>query len=169
MAGYRCRTCGVWHDERPTCFLIALPLFVEQIPEAERAARVEQASDQCVVDNEHFFIIGNLDVPIRGSREFLRWTVWSSLSAKNYLRSCDLWNTPGRESEPPYFGWLNNQIPGYSSTVNIEALVHTQSVGIRPRIEVIAEGHALRTDQQDGISEERADELIHAALHAGGS
>jgi hypothetical protein len=163
--GYPCKTCGAWHEERPTCFIAELPLYVLQIPEDEREKRVLQGPEQCVVDEQHFFIRANLDVPLRGSAEFLRWTVWTTLSAANFRRATDLWNAVGRESEQPYFGRLSNQIQGYSQSVSIKTMVHTQEVGVPPKIEIIDEAHVLRTDQQYGITAERADELIHAALH----
>ena len=163
--GYRCRTCGVWHDERPTCFGMDLPDPVVAVSEVEFRTRVERGSEQCVLDNKHFFILGNLDIPIRNSSEFIRWTVWSTLSEANYARSSELWHTTGRESEPSYCGWLSNQIPGYPSSINIKAMVQTEPVGIRPTIRVIEEGHPLSIDQEDGITEQRAEELIHAALH----
>jgi hypothetical protein len=162
--GYTCTTCGEYHDERPTCWKFDGPAVTGELSEVEFAARVEQSSDQCVLDGEHFFVLGNLDVPIRGGDEFLRWSVWSTLSQENFDRAADLWETPGRESEPPYFSWLSNQIPGYPPSVNIKAFVHTAAAGLRFRIEVIEEGHQLREDQRSGITAERADELIHAAI-----
>ncbi len=163
--GYRCRCCGVWHEDRPTCFGADLPAALSELSDLEFRKRVESGSDQCILDGKHFFILGNLDVPIRGSSEFMRWTVWSTLSETNFERSSELWNSPGRESEPPYFGWLSNQIPGYPSSINIKVMVHTETVGIRPRLRVIEDGHPLFTDQECGITEDRAEELIHAALH----
>lgn len=56
-------------------------------------------------------------------------------------------------------------IPGYPSSTYIKAMVQTEPIGIRPRIRVIEEGHPLSTDQEQGVTEERADALIHAALH----
>ena len=165
MSGYRCRSCCTWHEERPTCFIIPLPEAVLQIPEAEREGRVEASSDQCILDGKHFFILGNVDVPVHGSQEVLRWTVWSTLSEANFRRAALLWETPVRESEPAYFGWLSSQIPGYPWTVNIKALVHTQAVGVRPLIELVEEGHELTRDQREGIDESRLDTLIHAAWH----
>jgi hypothetical protein len=162
--GYTCSTCGVWHDQRPTCFLSKEPAAVAQIPLNERRKRVELGSDQCVLDNKDFFILGNLDVSITGTDDFLRWTVWTTLSEPNFKRASELWETPGRESEPPYFGWLSSFIPGYES-INIKTFVHTQAVGVRPKIEVVEEGHPLAVDQARGITLERADELIHLALH----
>ena len=163
MTGYTCKTCGTWHDERPTCFIAPLPEAVLQVPESERGRRVEAGPSQCILDGEHFFILGNLDIPIIGSAEPLRWSVWSTLSQPNFKRAAELWETPGREDEPAYFGWLSNHIPGYAATINIKVFVHTQEVGIRPQIEVLEEGHPLRRDQIEGISADRADELIHAS------
>ena len=164
--GYTCTTCGEYHADRPTCWKFDAPAVVADLPADQLETRVVQGSDQCVLDGEHFFILANLDIPIQGSDEFLRWSVWSTLSRKNYERASSLWETPGRESEPPYFGWLSNQIPGYGPSVNIKALVHTQPIGIRPRLEVIEEGHALTHDQRNGIGAEAADRLIHAALQS---
>jgi len=162
---YRCVTCGVWHDERPTCFIMPLPDAVFGVPEAQRRKRVEAGSDQCILDGKHFFILGNLDIPVRGSEEPLRWSVWSTLSEANFQRASELWEAVGRESEPPYSGWLSNQIPGYTPTINIKALVYTQPVGVRPQIKVVEQGHPLTFDQESGISAERLDELVHAASH----
>jgi len=165
MSGYMCRSCGTWHDERPTCFIVPLPEAVLQIREAERDDRVESGSDQCILDGKHFFVLGNLDVPVQGSEQVLRWTVWSTLSETNFRRASQLWETAGRESEPAYFGWLSNHIPGYASTINIKALVHTQEVGVRPQIKVVEDGHQLTQEQREGIDDRRYDELIHAAWH----
>jgi hypothetical protein len=162
---YTCKTCGAQHEERPTCFVAELPAVVADLDETAQAARVERGPEQCVLDGEHFCILGNLDVPFPGPEGWIRWTVWSTLSREHFGRAADLWETPGREAEGPYFGWLSNQIPGYPPSVNIKALVHTQPVGIRPKIEVIEEDHPLTHDQQKGITLERAEALIHAALH----
>jgi hypothetical protein len=51
------------------------------------------------------------------------------------------------------------------ASVNIKAMVHTEPVGVRPKIRVIDEAHPLFTDQERGITDDRAEELIHAALH----
>lgn len=163
--GYECKCCGVWHDERPTAFGADMPLAVAQLADDERAARVALSSDQCILDDQHFFILGNLDVPVKDFPEVLSWSVWATLSEASFERCSELWHSEGRESEPPYFGWLSNQLPGYPRSVNIGVLVHTQPLGVRPRLEVIEESHPLRTDQREGITAARADELIHSALY----
>jgi hypothetical protein len=163
--GYTCGTCGVWHDERPMAFGARMPEIVSAMTEAERKARVELSSDQCILDGEHYFVLGNLDLPIRGTQELVRFTVWTTLSQANFERASELWTTEGRESEPPYFGWLSNPIPSYPQSISIKAAVHTEPVGIRPRIEIVDQEHPLGIDQRDGISPERADAIIHAAWH----
>ncbi len=51
---------------------------------------------------------------------------WVTLSEANYERMLELWDTPGREHEPPYFGWLSTELPTYPpSTLNLKTMVHT--------------------------------------------
>lgn len=162
--GYQCSTCGQWHDQRPTSFAFPLPDAIAALGNEERLARAELGTEQCILDDEHFFILGNLDLRGRGTDEVIRWSVWSTLSRKNFERSADLWRADGRESEPPYLGWLNNAIPGIDATVNLPVLVHTNPVGERPRLEVVADSHPLRAWQLDGIRQDQADHFVHAAM-----
>ena len=164
--GYTCKTCGVTHEEQPTCFGAPLPHAAAVLPPEEFSRRVQASSDQCILDEEHFFILGNLDLPVRGAPTPIVWMVWTTLSPANFERASKLRHTAGtRRAEPPYFGWLSNQIPGYPSTLNLKLVVHTQPVGVRPRLEVVDEGHPLARDQAQGIDQERAGGLIHAAMH----
>jgi hypothetical protein len=167
MVGFTCGCCGAFHEELPLCFLDPSPVYADQVDEAERPRRVRLSSDQCIVDDEHFFILGNLDVPILGRSESVRWSVWSTLSQKNFERACDLWETAGREAEPPYFGWLSSPVPGYDDTINLKLSVHTLPVGTRPRLEVLEQDHPLYRDHVHGVTWERACELSHAAMPHG--
>lgn len=160
---YHCKTCGAVHPERPTCFGFEMPAVVSQLSDAERARRVAISSDQCILDDEHYFILGTLDLPIQGSDEVLRWIAWSTLSRISFERADELWTVDGRESEPPYFGWLSNRIPGFPDSLHIKVLVHTEPLGCRPRFEVVEDRHPLGDAQRRGITGEKADELIHVA------
>ena len=161
---FACITCGKHHHELALCFLAAAPAQIAVVAEAERAKRILLSSDQCIIDDQYFFILGNLDLPIAGRSETFRWSLWSSLSKTNFERASDLWETAGRESEPPYFGWLSTAIPGYDRTAGLKVLVHTQPVGTRPLIEVMEQDHPLYRDYVAGISWARASELSHAAF-----
>jgi len=163
MRGFTCAACGAHHDELPLCFIAPEPAYLSSVPDAERSRRVQLSSDQCIVDGDHFFILGNLDLPILGRDETVRWSVWSSLSEQSFERASDLWETAGREKEPAYFGWLSNGIPGYERAFNLKLNVHTQPVGTRPLLRLLEQDHPLYIDQVEGITWERACALSHAA------
>ena len=95
------------------------------------------SSDQCVIKGEQFFVHGLIEIPVIDSDELFSWGVWVSLSQENYDRMAQLWEMPGRENEPPYFGWLSTQLPVYTpTTINLRTHVHTRPVGERPSIEL---------------------------------
>lgn len=164
MPGYFCASCGVQHDDVPMCFLAPMPISAALIPETEWPARVLSSSDQFIIDDEHFFILGNLDIPIIGHDQAVRWTVWSSLSAASFKRAAELWETEGRESEPPYFGWLSSQIPGYERTAGLALEVRTQELGVRPLLVLAHADHRLSKEQTEGITWKRALELSNIAM-----
>jgi hypothetical protein len=125
-------------------------------------------TDTCRIDEKHFFVFGDMRIPILGSDTSFAWTIWVSLSKDNFQRSLDLWHIPGREREPPYFGWLSNSIPGYPSTLNLKTMVRTQAVGLRPEIELEPTEHPLSIEQRAGITWERVYEIASIANHRRG-
>src|SRR5262245_7256400 len=136
------------------------------IPETERKRRCLLSSDQCIIDDMHFFIAGNLEIPVAGRKERFSWDVWVSLGPANFGRACDLWETPGRESEPPYFGWLSTVLPGYLYTLHLKTMVHTREVGCRPFVELEPTAHPLAVEQRQGITLSRVKEIAELVLHA---
>ena len=167
VSAWRCRTCGELHDELPLSYGPDAPDAWFAIPEAERADRGELSSDQCVIDGEHFFVRGRLEIPIHGSGERFAWLIWTTLSETNFLRASDLWDVEGRETEPPYFGWLSTElgIVYPSSTINLKTFVHTRPVGQRPFVEVLETTHPLTQEQRAGIGWARVQEIAEILLH----
>jgi len=99
--------------------------------------------------------------------ETFSWGVWVSLSRENFRRMSQLWETPGRESEPPYFGRLSTILPIYEpTTLDLKTNVHTQPVGIRPTIELEPTDHPLAVEQRTGITRARVQELAELPLHS---
>jgi hypothetical protein len=88
-----------------------------------------------------------------------------SLSEANFLRASELWDRAEREQEPPYFGWLSTEIPGYPSTINLKTLVHTRPVGLRATIEIELTDHPLAKEQNQGITMARIQEIVQQLLH----
>jgi hypothetical protein len=163
--GYHCRVCGEYHEGLPLHYGAAAPAVYYMIPEAERAERTLLSSDQCVIDDEYFFVVGNIDIPIIGHDEMFSWDVWVSLSRENFTRAYKLWTTPGRESEPPYFGWLSTALPGYPDTLSLKTNVHTREVGRRPFVELEPTDHPLAVEQRTGITWDRVQEIAEQVLH----
>jgi len=85
---------------------------------------------------------------------------------REFQRTIDLWETEGREREPPYFGWLTSELPIYDpSTLSLRTHVHTQPVGTRPRIELEPTDHPLAIEQRQGISMSRVEEIAGMLHH----
>ena len=167
ITGFRCSSCGEWHDELPLDYGADLPNLVYEIPVEERDTRVISNEDFCVMDGQYYFVRGVIEMPIQGQEQKFGWGVWVSLSEKNFNRMTGLLNTPGREHEPPYFGWLCTALPYPESTLNLKTHVHTQPVGIRPAIEIEPTSHPLSLEQQQGMTIQRVEEIAERMLHAG--
>jgi hypothetical protein len=141
------------------------PLAWFSISEGEREQRCQLSSDQCMIDDKYFFIVGNLEITVHVMNERFSWDVWVSLSAENFAWACELWEQRGRESEPPYFGWLSTALPGYANTVNLKTQVHTRKVGRRPFVELEPTDHPLAVEQREGITRDRVQEIAELVLH----
>ena len=166
---YRCAVCGAEHDGPPLSYLFEAPLAYYQIPKWLRWYRCHLTTDTCRIDEKRFFILGNIRLPIRGDTHSFSWTAWVSLSKETFQKALDLWQSPGRENQPPYFGWLSSSIPGYSETLNLKTMIHTQPVGARPEIRLEPTEHLLSVEQRNGITWERVNEIASIANHHIGS
>jgi hypothetical protein len=118
-----------------------------------------------MIDDESFFIVGNLEIPVIDTSQMFSWDVWVSLSRENFRRTIELWESDDRESEPPYFGWLCTLLPTYAETLHLKTHVHTRPVGCKPYIELEATDHPLAVEQRRGITIERVRQIAEALLH----
>lgn len=82
----------------PMCLGADAPAMWYSLSEMERVSRALLSSDQCIIDEEHFFVRGRVVLPIDGGVDSFAWLVWVSLSAANFQRMSELWETEGRES-----------------------------------------------------------------------
>jgi len=169
MQGYDCRGCGQHHDELPFSYWAPAPAYWDEFATDEHSVLGEE---HCIIGGEQFFIRGRLVIPVidagsvPGASPEFDWGVWVSLSERNYERTTELWTTPGRESEPPYFGWLCTELPLYEpSTLGLKTQVHTQSVGERPTIDLEPGDHPLAVEQRTGITVARVQEIAERFTH----
>jgi len=162
--GYICASCGERHDELPMSYGAPAPEYwTDDLLEDDESGL---SFDQCVIKGEWFFVYGLIELPVVDCDEAFSWGVWVALSKENYDRMAELWETPGRESEPPYFGWLSTQLPVYSpTTINLKTHVHTRPLGERPFIELEPTDHPLAVEQRGGITRARVEEIADVLLH----
>ena len=165
LAGFQCSTCGMWHDQLPMDFGADTPVAYDSIPANERDSRCELTPDFCVIDNSEFYVRGCIELPVHdGPRPFV-WGVWTSLSHESYQRLREIWEIPGRESEPPFFGWLCTILPLYPDTFLLKTHVHSRTLGLRPSVELEPTDHPLAVEQRAGITMDRVREIAEALLH----
>jgi hypothetical protein len=161
---FRCATCNEVHEGLPSLGF-DYPVQYLGIPEDERDERAELTSDTCVIDGTDFFVRARLEIPVIGYQDTMSWGVWISLSEKNFARFEELLDQPGREREGPWFGWFCSPLPGYPDTLFLKTYIHMQPLPLRPLVELEPTGHPLAVDQRNGISPQRAAELVEIALH----
>ena len=161
---YRCCTCGEQHIGMPALAAEA-PLYYYSIPEAERVERCELTSDICIVDEEFFFIRGNIEIPVHGLEERFSWGVWVSLSGANFTEYMRHFEDHDRAALGPYFGWLSAALKVYPDTENLKINARIKDPPLRPLIELEPTDHPLAVEQREGISQERLAEIYSAYLH----
>ena len=166
QGGWTCHGCGKKHEEPPLSYGVPLPDALLDIPQSQWKRRLKVVDDEvCILDKKHFYIRGNIEIPLKGRREVFGYTVWASLSKTNFERAIVRWGDRGRTKEPPYFSWVSNNLPGYPPTLNLAARIHTREPGVRPFIELEPTDHPLAVEQKMGIDMRRVREIAESNLH----
>jgi hypothetical protein len=155
---YHCHKCGKLHYDLPHIGADK-PDNWWDVAEEERERRIELTSDTCIIDGEHFFIRGVIQIPVHGQREPFGFNVWVSQKKENF--ETYLANFDSREIGP-FFGWLCTWIAFYAeSTMTLKSRALFRGGGLRPLIEVAPTDHPLSIDQRKGITLAKAWEIVH--------
>jgi hypothetical protein len=158
MFRFKCTSCDEWHEGMPT-FVADAPLYFYSVPADERDRRCCLTSDTCVVDRQHFFIRGCLELPVHGAEENFIWGVWISLSEANFEWFIAAFEEPKRSHIGPFFGWLSAELPLYPTTENLKTRARLRDDGVRPFIELEPTDHPLAIEQKNGITVDRVAEI----------
>lgn len=162
---FKCNFCEEIHTGIPT-FGTNFPITVAQIPEEERESRVKLGSDDCVIDEEQFYIRGCVEILVHGYDDPFVLDSWVSLSRENYLIWVEYFEKEKRSHIGPFFGWFCNDFIQYEqSYVNLKTQVHIRDNGIRPYIELEPSDHSLALEQRQGISKARLIEIYESVMH----
>lgn len=161
--GFFCHSCGKWHDGLPLDYGFDYPDYYFDVPERERPRRTWHDYDFCTVD-EHCFIRGVIEIPVRDSDDMFAYGTWTTLSRRNLDRARSLWDVPVPPDELPYFGWLANRIAGYPDTLSLKTHVRLRDNG-RPLILLEPTDHPLSVEQRNGMTLARVREIAERAFH----
>jgi hypothetical protein len=163
---YRCTTCGKSHEGIPLSFAADFPDMYANMKRDERDSRSIIGSDQCIIDQQWFFLRGCLEIPIIGREEVFLWGLWASVRENVFDEVTDCWELQGRErTRGPFKGRLANSLSIYPETLNLKVDITLQPVGARPLFLIEETEHQLATEQRSGISHDRAMELATLLLH----
>jgi hypothetical protein len=134
------------------------PSYYDTLTDDEKSTVAKVSSDFCVIeypDETNFFISCVLFQSIIDCKDELNYGLWVSLSRKSFEDYRDNYNEQDREGT--YFGWISNNMEGYSTTLSIPANVVLGKNGNRP--EVIPHesfDHPFVRDYYNGISIQEA-------------
>jgi hypothetical protein len=163
---WTCSACGEEHDDLPFDWAFESPVYWD----GPKGPNDELTDDLCVWtdadDRECYFVRGLVELPVHGAEQTFNYGVWSSLSRASYERTLELWDDPVRVDEPPYFGWLSNDIAEFPGALSLPLDVVTRSVELRP-VFLLHEGdHPLVRAQREGIPWDFVVDLAVRNLHA---
>ena len=155
---YVCSCCGETHEGLPD-IAFDRPAYAQDVPRAEQATRVELGTDLCVVDKQHYFIRGLIEIPSVDSPERLGIGVWVSQKKENYETYAS-----GFDSADigPFFGWLSNDFLFEGKpALHLKTMVHFRGGDLRPHVELEPGDHPLAVAQRTGISLNDAWRFVH--------
>lgn len=166
---WRCHDCDEEHEE-----LMGLSAMAPwqwggpAEPEPNAALRTDGSflsEDFCVIEGEHFFVRGVLDIPVYGFDEPFSLGAWSTLSPANFDIYVDSFNGTVAASDEDWTGWFATTLAPFPSSINCPCWVETRPDRQRPRFWLADEAHPLALAQRDGITPEQLLDIYHANGH----
>ena len=132
-ASYNCHTCGKRHDQIPLSFAADFPDPYANLNRDDRDNRALISSDQCIIDQEQFYLRGCLELPILNSSDIFLWGVWARVHEKDFDQIQEYWERVGRENViGPFKGRLANSLSIYPETLSMKLEIRIQPAGQRP-------------------------------------
>lgn len=154
-----CSCCGEEHPILPFSLSADSPDAYVALSDEERKTRASLSSEQCIIDQEHFYVRGCIEIPIRGTDGVFLWGVWAKVEDKVFDEITEHWDVDGRESKIGLCeGVLANSLKIYPETHNLPLTIQVMRIGVRPLFRVGDEDHSLAIEQKYGITAEHAQE-----------
>lgn len=167
---FLCTQCDKQHEGLPAITYDAPDHYHGLTPE-QRVTRAKLSKDFCAIANDArdghaYYVRAVLKIPIVGQTDMLEWGVWGSLSEQNFKRYVQSFEDHDQSKLGPLFSWFASCLSGYPDTLNLRSNILPQDNGRRPLVVLDPEqDHLLVRDKANGISLERAIELVMPVLH----
>lgn len=171
---WKCDSCDEWHYGPCLDLSYGAPIYwSDEYDSGPSRDHLSPASlprsyldeDLCIINGEHFFIRGIIELPIIGTAQTFCWGVWGSLSEANFQKLLAVFDDPKRVELDPMFSWLSNNISEYEDTVNLKMYAHIGEPETRPRFELEPTEHRLSQEYYNGITAERVKEIMTRSLN----
>lgn len=162
---YKCGSCGQEHNSWPALAYDS-PDSYYSLSDKEKEELAELSNDFCAItypDQIDRFIRCTLTQKVIDHCEDLEHGLWVSLSEKSFQDYSD--NYKNENHEVAYFGWLCNDVPGYTFDESIPTSVYTRKGNARPEIVPHEDfQHPFVFDYYNGITKAEAERRINDML-----
>jgi hypothetical protein len=151
--------CGKEHSGVPLSFAADFPDSYANLSREDRDIRAVVGSDQCIIDQEQFYIRGCIDLPVDATVGVFLWGVWARVHQADFDEISDHWETQGRERKIGHYkGRLANSLSIYPETFNMKLEIQIEPVGTRPKFRLEELEHPLCVEQRNGLTLQKAQE-----------
>jgi hypothetical protein len=124
------------------------------------------SEDFCVLDGKYFMIRCVLTIPVQGVDGEFGIGCWSTLSRENFGKYINAFDNGKFSDIEPWTGWLVNRLENFTpNTEPVGTWVQPRCDRQRPLLWIQADDHPLAVAQDEGITAERALEILHFYGH----
>ena len=165
---FDCTSCGERHAGLPA--LVYPTPFSYFILSPERRAASVMDSNYCTIEERTFLLRCVFELPIIGHDRVLEWGVWAAVRKADFDRYMDRFEADDRTAVGAMPALLDCPLKGYPDTLDLRCILYPQDKPLRPLLVLEPDqDHVLLRDQVNGISRERAIELIMLFMHPKGN
>ncbi len=166
MPGFICRRCGQYHNDLPMSYDFPAPAYWADSFANDPSSQLQ--SEVCVIQDQFFFIKGNVEITLGTTGQIFNYTIWTTISKEHFQQTLKVWQNPRRVDLKPYPGEIANELVGYPNTIGLKVKIHTRKMGMRPFFELESVNHPLFMEQQKGVELLRVQEVAEQVIHIDG-
>lgn len=160
--GYYCSECGLYHRDIPFSYGADEPVSYFSLTDKSNTVINK---DLCIINNNRFFIKGQIKIKVLDSENDFSWNVWIEIAKSDFDKEEANWNNENRFLNEPYFGFIDTILNCYPDIIGLRVSVQTQKLGIIPSIRIENSNHPLFLEQENGIDMNRVTQFAKKLLY----